>query len=94
MSFFGSGALAAHDASLDAKIEALRQAAGEDVAVYDFGATETYDGLGDSLDETANDLNDETFGAAAIGAHALTLLNPFFQLHLRTFFGLVSRQRL
>jgi DNA topoisomerase 2-associated protein PAT1 len=71
MSFFGFDASIPPDASLDAKIEALRHAAGEDVAVYDFGAeepSEAYDGLGDRLDESANELNDETFGRDDIGA--------------------------
>jgi hypothetical protein len=70
MSFFGFDTSIPPDASLDAKIEALRHAAGEDVAVYDFGAeeSEAYDGLGDRLDESANELNDETFGRDDIGA--------------------------
>lgn len=34
----------------------------EDVAVYTWGE-ESYDGLGDALQEGGDDLNDETFGA-------------------------------
>ena len=35
----------------------------EDVAVYTWGE-ESYDGLGDVLQEGGDDLNDETFGSA------------------------------
>lgn len=39
----------------------LRSAREEDVAVYTWGE-ESYDGLGDVLQEAQDDLNDETFG--------------------------------
>lgn len=43
----------------------LRQS--EDVAVYTWGE-DSYDGLGDALQEGGDDLNDETFGATgAVG---------------------------
>ncbi len=43
----------------------------EDVAVYTWGE-ESYDGLGDALQEGGDELNDETFGAAEdIGASPL-----------------------
>jgi len=35
----------------------------EDVAVYTWGE-ESYDGLGDALQEGGDDLNDETFGSS------------------------------
>lgn len=39
----------------------------EDVAVYTWGE-ESYDGLGDALQEGGDDLNDETFGdVGAVG---------------------------
>ena len=40
---------------------------GEDVAVYTWGE-ESYDGLGDALQEGGDDLNDETFGGGPVGA--------------------------
>lgn len=41
----------------------------EDVAVYTWGE-DSYDGLGDILQEGGDDLNDETFGSAGpIGAY-------------------------
>ena len=39
----------------------------EDVAVYTWGE-ESYDGLGDALQEGGDDLNDETFGVGTVGA--------------------------
>jgi DNA topoisomerase 2-associated protein PAT1 len=51
----------------------------EDVAVYTWGE-ESYDGLGDALQEGGDDLNDETFGTAGpIGTYSLSLtLRPDF----------------
>jgi DNA topoisomerase 2-associated protein PAT1 len=41
----------------------------EDVAVYTWGE-ESYDGLGDALQEGGDDLNDETFGGGdSVGEH-------------------------
>ncbi len=41
----------------------------EHLAEYTWGE-ESYDGLGDALQETADDLNDETFGSTgAVGMH-------------------------
>lgn len=54
MSFFG---LAERDLARD------RLENPEDVAVYTWG-DESYDGLGDVLQERGDDLNDETFGSA------------------------------
>ncbi|CAK5267609.1 unnamed protein product [Mycena citricolor] len=58
MSFFG---LPGHD--LEAERESIRKGGGlsEDVAVYTWGE-ESYDGLGDALQEGGDDFNDETFG--------------------------------
>lgn len=43
----------------------------EDVAVYTWGE-ESYDGLGDALQEDLDELNDETFGGAGnVGEGAL-----------------------
>jgi DNA topoisomerase 2-associated protein PAT1 len=51
----------------------------EDLAVYTWGE-ESYDGLGDALQEGGDDLNDETFGATGeVGAYLLLLaLFDFF----------------
>jgi len=53
MSFFG---LPERDLERD------RQEHPEDLAVYTWGE-ESYDGLGDALQEGRDDLNDETFGS-------------------------------
>lgn len=50
-----------NEESLDAKIKALAAGAQEDVEIYTWGQ-EGYDGLGDKLDESGDDLNDDTFG--------------------------------
>ncbi|PWY97034.1 hypothetical protein BCV70DRAFT_203222 [Testicularia cyperi] len=47
--------------SLDAKIRALAAGTQEDVEIYTWGQ-EGYDGLGDKLDESGDDFNDDTFG--------------------------------
>ena len=39
-----------------------------DVAVYTWGE-ESYDGLGDALQEGGDELNDETFGVGQVGAY-------------------------
>ncbi|KAI0320872.1 topoisomerase II-associated protein PAT1 [Amylostereum chailletii] len=65
MSFFG---LEQNDL-LEREKEAFRQGAKqqEDLAVYTWGE-ESYDGLGDALQEGGDDLNDETFGGTgAVG---------------------------
>ena len=69
MSFFGL------EQSSDLEIEKRkfleRAARQEDVAVYTWGE-ESYDGLGDALQEGGDELNDETFGGAGdIGASLL-----------------------
>lgn len=43
----------------------LNSALEEDVAVYTWGE-ESYDGLGDALQEARDDLNDETFGITGV----------------------------
>ncbi|TKY89617.1 hypothetical protein EX895_001402 [Sporisorium graminicola] len=50
-----------NDESLDAKIKALAAGAQEDVEIYTWGQ-DGYDGLGDKLDESGDDLNEDTFG--------------------------------
>jgi hypothetical protein len=48
----------------------------EDVAVYTWGE-ESYDGLGDALQEGGDDFNDETFGSSgAVGEHPRTRRSP------------------
>ena len=45
----------------------------EDLAVYTWGE-ESYDGLGDALQEGGDELNDETFGGSgAVGKYSETL---------------------
>lgn len=47
----------------------------EDLAVYTWGE-ESYDGLGDALQEGGDELNDETFGGnGAIGEHRSRLVS-------------------
>lgn len=55
-----------NDESLDAKIKALAAGAQEDVEIYTWGQ-DGYDGLGDKLDESGDDFNDDTFGDVDIG---------------------------
>ncbi|GAC74898.1 uncharacterized conserved protein [Moesziomyces antarcticus T-34] len=55
-----------NDESLDAKIKALAAGAQEDVEIYTWGQ-EGYDGLGDKLDESGDDLNEDTFGDVDVG---------------------------
>ncbi|CDU25509.1 related to PAT1-topoisomerase II-associated protein [Sporisorium scitamineum] len=50
-----------NDESLDAKIKALAAGAQEDVEIYTWGQ-DGYDGLGDKLDESGDDFNEDTFG--------------------------------
>ncbi|SPO28397.1 related to PAT1 - topoisomerase II-associated protein [Ustilago trichophora] len=50
-----------NEESLDAKIKALAAGAQEDVEIYTWGQ-DGYDGLGDKLDESGDDFNDDTFG--------------------------------
>nr|CDI54694.1 related to PAT1-topoisomerase II-associated protein [Melanopsichium pennsylvanicum 4] len=50
-----------NEESLDQKIKALAAGAQEDVEIYTWGQ-EGYDGLGDKLDESGDDLNQDTFG--------------------------------
>ncbi|KAF9404441.1 hypothetical protein BGZ76_006981, partial [Entomortierella beljakovae] len=51
---------------LDRQVQMYALETGEDFEIYDYG--ETYDNLGDDLDETRDDLNDETFGDVGAGA--------------------------
>ncbi|PVG02026.1 hypothetical protein CPB86DRAFT_805070 [Serendipita vermifera] len=62
MSFFGfeTGLPKGHDRSAHAA------SAEEDVAVYTWGEV-SYDTLGDALEETGDDFNDETFGSGPVG---------------------------
>ncbi|KAF9290981.1 hypothetical protein BGZ68_005568 [Mortierella alpina] len=46
---------------LDRQVQKYALETGEDFEIYDYG--ETYDNLADDLEETRDDLNDETFGA-------------------------------
>ncbi|WFD43856.1 DNA topoisomerase 2-associated protein pat1 [Malassezia psittaci] len=74
MSFFGFDPalpkkgkrdVADEDSALDEKIERMLAAsAQEDVEVYTWGQ-DAYDGLGDQLQETNDDFNEDTFGALA-----------------------------
>ncbi|KAI1315365.1 hypothetical protein EDD11_000924 [Mortierella claussenii] len=50
---------------LDRQVQKYALETGEDFEIYDYG--ETYDNLADDLEETRDDLNDETFGAAGAG---------------------------
>ncbi|KAG0279694.1 hypothetical protein BGZ95_000484 [Linnemannia exigua] len=47
---------------LDRQVQKYALETGEDFEIYDYG--ETYDNLADDLEETRDDLNDETFGGA------------------------------
>ena len=69
MSFFG------FEQPIDLEEEKRKILAGgangenEDLAVYTWGE-ESYDGLGDALQEGGDELNDETFGGTeAVGEH-------------------------
>ncbi|KAJ1023154.1 hypothetical protein NDA16_003307 [Ustilago loliicola] len=55
-----------NEESLDAKVNALAAGAQEDVEIYTWGQ-EGYDGLGDRLDESNDDLNEDTFGDVHVG---------------------------
>lgn len=55
-----------NEESLDAKIKALAAGAQEDIEIYTWGQ-EGYDGLGDKLDESGDDLNQDTFGDVDVG---------------------------
>ena len=71
MSFFGF-----ENSSLEDERRRFLESGGkgaqqDDVAVYTWGE-ESYDGLGDALQEGGDDLNDETFGGGgAVGTHML-----------------------
>lgn len=72
MSFFGFDQ---RDLEKDkqAFLDGRRQS--EDVAVYTWGE-ESYDGLGDALQEGGDELNDETFGSVGqVGAHHVLLFH-------------------
>lgn len=62
---------------LDRQVQKYALETGEDFEIYDYG--ETYDNLADDLEETRDDLNDETFGGAG-GADEgkFFLLSSFF----------------
>ncbi|WFD02298.1 DNA topoisomerase 2-associated protein pat1 [Malassezia obtusa] len=72
MSFFGfdtslpkKGGAPDEESALNEKIQrALSASAQEDVEVYTWGQ-DSYDGLGDQLQETNDDFNEDTFGALA-----------------------------
>ena len=54
----------------------------EDVAVYTWGE-ESYDGLGDALQEGGDELNDETFGGGPVGQwrlrfNGISLIHSWF----------------
>lgn len=50
----------------------------EDLAVYTWGE-DSYDGLGDALQEVGDDLNDVTFGGGAVGKYFIVAIT-----HLRS----------
>lgn len=56
----------------------------EDVAVYTWGE-DSYDGLGDALQEGGDELNDETFGISGpVGEHIRRLVSSVFPTpHIR-----------
>ncbi|KAJ7504532.1 topoisomerase II-associated protein PAT1 [Mycena galericulata] len=78
MSFFGF-----EENNLEEERQRIRNGGAhenEDVAVYTWGE-ESYDGLGDALQEGGDDLNDETFGGGTVGkdfdfAGQASLLEP------------------
>ena len=53
----------------------------EDLAVYTWGE-DSYDGLGDALQEGGDDLNDETFGSVGtVGQYSSSTLFSTFPYH-------------
>lgn len=55
----------------------------EDLAVYTWGE-DSYDGLGDALQEGGDDLNDETFGSVgAVGQYCFPLCSVLFLILIR-----------
>ncbi|GAA95585.1 uncharacterized protein L969DRAFT_92717 [Mixia osmundae IAM 14324] len=50
---------------IDAKLEAMRLASGEDIEVYTWGE-DAYDRLADGLEESLDDYNDDTFGVSTV----------------------------
>lgn len=64
MSFFG------FETSAPTAPSNKHSGAEEDVAVYTWGDV-SYDALGDALEETGDDLNDETFGAGPVGMYRI-----------------------
>lgn len=78
MSFFGF-----EENNLEEERQRIRNGGApenEDVAVYTWGE-ESYDGLGDALQEGGDDLNDETFGGGVVGAQSRSparLFSNFF----------------
>ncbi|KAF8216307.1 topoisomerase II-associated protein PAT1 [Mycena galopus ATCC 62051] len=81
MAFFGF-----QENNLEEERQRIRNGGDEDVAVYTWGE-ESYDGLGDALQEGGDDLNDETFGGSgAVGkdfdfAGQTSLLEPELVQH-------------
>ncbi|GAC99644.1 topoisomerase II [Pseudozyma hubeiensis SY62] len=83
-----------NDESLDAKIKALAAGAQEDVEIYTWGQ-DGYDGLGDKLDESGDDFNEDTFGDVDVGkdfnfGHAPA---PAPQQHQQTNYSQYSQQQ-
>lgn len=69
MSFFGFDQPNSLEDEKRRFLESGGQAAQQgDVAVYTWG-DESYDGLGEALQEGGDELNDETFGVGEVGAH-------------------------
>ena len=63
----------------------------EDLAVYTWGE-DSYDGLGDALQEGGDDLNDETFGSSGpIGTYSL-YESPKLSVLTRSLFPKFRRQ--
>lgn len=66
---FDPTANADDDAAFEEKLRGLRTAGQEDVEIYTWGGggDEGNDGLGNLLEETGDDLNDDTFGVGEVG---------------------------
>jgi DNA topoisomerase 2-associated protein PAT1 len=69
MSFFGFDTTApqAPDQSRQTYVD-------EDLAVYTWGE-DSYDGLGNALQEVGDDLNDVTFGGGTVGKLSISTIN-------------------
>jgi hypothetical protein len=65
----------------------------EDLAVYTWGE-DSYDGLGDALQEGGDDLNDETFGSVGtVGQYCFSPCSVLFLIIIRQGFRLCGSSR-